>query len=980
MLNKVCEFYCKHSPTEFQPGNSVVRLGSQLSFAENEPNMILIVRSRYLQVDNSCNGLRGCIREHMEFRPSASSKPYVATAGEGLFPNTCTRMRYSTISLLGSLSLYHRNLRKFLWSSWTMKQWNICSMLAVMAMGSFLNLINTPTKLFVRLGPRALERVKSGQGLFTIVREPYPGSSEGIFARASASAFFSVYERLSLDRSAFKRASRILSLRAEVLEQDDLYDRAECLDEADLGKTLEMDGRRQSDQHKEMVTRPKEPRSRGGSARSSVQSGNAAKMKRDSEKPEKYPSSEVDNRGDGHSGGRKTLQKSPTEERRKKYPTEESNHPTIKSTRKQRDTPAKKEKDRETSPEGSNMIDQLTDHVKNSPKEYNGFSETTHDRAKDKSSKPLDRPQKSRYPKCKSLDEICDNGQVKVVSGKKVCDKRSKEETNDVSILDKGNTEPKENDLKTASSRTPRRMKDLVNGKLRMKMEDISKAAEKVNKVVSIILKSNEFQGDPLFKDIKKLSTGSYYERVKYYTAFYGRTKSQHAAFVTVLRKKYANESLWKREKYGFHTDKQCDLREIRSAVREKSRFHTTNISKPNEFDIMLEISVPSYNTILLTNLDKKGSFYTLAFKGRSPPAMEEYIEEGNISANEIMKKFRGLIKQIIGKADGFKSWDVTDLRKSEGLQHMHTLKVVNKEASLLINHLKKTHYSCEARPEGEFPLLQTLGTIEDTFRYLCPIDLHWYRNSESARSDILLVSADTIRYRYFQISEKMEDVTLQRKDPGSPAVTISIRNEPQDISVDLVIALKIINRWPEETKGGMKIDDWLGMKVKLDYKRSHFYMVPKRAMIGNRTLNADTWRISFSNIEKEILSNHGNGKTCCESGGSKKEIKQCLKLLKFLLELFKENGKQRKMDQFCSYHAKTALLHLCAKHPKDDDWKLEDLESCFDRYVRFFQDRLKNYTLDNFFLPSHNLFSSESVDKSNYAALKPVADRPILI
>ncbi|CAJ0964260.1 unnamed protein product [Ranitomeya imitator] len=60
--------------------------------------------------------------------------------------------------------------------------------------------------------------------------------------------------------------------------------------------------------------------------------------------------------------------------------------------------------------------------------------------------------------------------------------------------------------------------------------------------------------------------------RKPYYTAFYGRTKSQHAAFVTVLRKKYANESLWKREKYGLHTDKQCDLREIRSAVREKSR------------------------------------------------------------------------------------------------------------------------------------------------------------------------------------------------------------------------------------------------------------------------------------------------------------------------------------------------------------------------------------------------------------------------
>ncbi|CAJ0923187.1 unnamed protein product [Ranitomeya imitator] len=53
-----------------------------------------------------------------------------------------------------------------------------------------------------------------------------------------------------------------------------------------------------------------------------------------------------------------------------------------------------------------------------------------------------------------------------------------------------------------------------------------------------------------------------------------------HAAFVTVLRKKYTNESLWKREKYGLHTDKQCDLREIRSAIREKSRQFSAVYSK----------------------------------------------------------------------------------------------------------------------------------------------------------------------------------------------------------------------------------------------------------------------------------------------------------------------------------------------------------------------------------------------------------------
>ncbi|CAJ0923634.1 unnamed protein product [Ranitomeya imitator] len=54
----------------------------------------------------------------------------------------------------------------------------------------------------------------------------------------------------------------------------------------------------------------------------------------------------------------------------------------------------------------------------------------------------------------------------------------------------------------------------------------------------------------------------------------------QHAAFVTILRKKNANESLWKPAKYGSHTDQQCDLREIRSGVEEKSRQFSAVYSK----------------------------------------------------------------------------------------------------------------------------------------------------------------------------------------------------------------------------------------------------------------------------------------------------------------------------------------------------------------------------------------------------------------
>ncbi|CAJ0948085.1 unnamed protein product [Ranitomeya imitator] len=57
-------------------------------------------------------------------------------------------------------------------------------------------------------------------------------------------------------------------------------------------------------------------------------------------------------------------------------------------------------------------------------------------------------------------------------------------------------------------------------------------------------------------------------------------------------------------------------------------------------------------------------------------------------------------------------------------------------------------------RPEGEFPLLQTLGTMRIPSDTWCPIDLYWYRISVSAISDTFRVSADTIRYRYFQVSD----------------------------------------------------------------------------------------------------------------------------------------------------------------------------------------------------------------------------------
>ncbi|XP_077343511.1 cyclic GMP-AMP synthase-like [Lithobates pipiens] len=203
--------------------------------------------------------------------------------------------------------------------------------------------------------------------------------------------------------------------------------------------------------------------------------------------------------------------------------------------------------------------------------------------------------------------------------------------------------------------------------------------------------------------------------------------------------------------------------------------------------------------------------------------------------------------------------------------------------------------------------------------------------------------------------------VSIKRRNPSSPAVTLIIKNRPTNIEVDLVIALEIRQSWPAKTRDGMNIGSWLGTKVKRDFKFLPFFMVPKQCNEGNTV--KDTWRISFSHIEKEIMTNHGSSKTCCEAEGNKCCRKKCLKLLKHLLELLKNDGRQgRKLDKFCSYYAKTALLHLCAEHPRDEEWKLEDLDMCFNRYIQFFLSCLADACLPNFFIPSHNLFNQDSV------------------
>ncbi|KAF6364225.1 cyclic GMP-AMP synthase [Rhinolophus ferrumequinum] len=152
-------------------------------------------------------------------------------------------------------------------------------------------------------------------------------------------------------------------------------------------------------------------------------------------------------------------------------------------------------------------------------------------------------------------------------------------------------------------------------------------------------------------------------------------------------------------------------------------------------------------------------------------------------------------------------------------------------------------------------------------------------------------------------------DVILERKKTRSPAVTLLIR-EPKEISVDVVLTLEANQSWPPSTQEGLPIKQWLGGKVKKALKLQPYCLVPKPAEEGSG-LQEETWRLSFSHIEKHILENHGNSKTCCESDGVKCCRKDCLKLMKHLLEQLKNKfGNRKHLDDFCSYHVKTAFFH----------------------------------------------------------------------
>ncbi|XP_016132365.1 cyclic GMP-AMP synthase-like [Sinocyclocheilus grahami] len=254
------------------------------------------------------------------------------------------------------------------------------------------------------------------------------------------------------------------------------------------------------------------------------------------------------------------------------------------------------------------------------------------------------------------------------------------------------------------------------------------------------------------------------------------------------------------------------------------------------------------------------------------------------------------------------------------------------------------------------------------------PLDRFLNEDKTIQASEMLSEFRDAVKKAVEKLPYQIE---MQRKKPKCPAVTLKVKMEEngKTISVDFVLGLKVHRAsWPDFTKDGFKIENWLGKKEKANMKHQPFYLVPKYEGKGNTehdgVVAKDAWRISFSHVEKEILKKHGHSKTCCEDVGQKCCRKECLKLLKYLLQQLKEDdSKSNKLSSFCSYHAKTTLLHACATRGNDNEWAYSQLADCFQQLLEDFVKHLRNRHLPNFFIPSHNLLHQASPSSCDFLA-----------
>ncbi|KAM8766362.1 cyclic GMP-AMP synthase [Acanthopagrus schlegelii] len=258
------------------------------------------------------------------------------------------------------------------------------------------------------------------------------------------------------------------------------------------------------------------------------------------------------------------------------------------------------------------------------------------------------------------------------------------------------------------------------------------------------------------------------------------------------------------------------------------------------------------------------------------------------------------------------------------------------------------------------------------------PVQVFLLENQQLSSSKILTEMFRLIRkfLKTYKVPDDCCHWEVNRKRPNSPAVTLSLLRTEADsdelISVDVVPALEVhpSQGWPLAVRNGPDVDNWLGKKIRQEIRSLPIYFVPKRLKGRNLSEEAkESWRISFSHIEKKIITSHGNKKTCCESNSTKCCRKQCLMLLKSLIEGLKQRF-PKELEDLCSYHGKTAFLHTLSHRYNDSMWARQQLPSCFLHLLGALEDHARRADLPHFFVPSCNLFSPAVFPKKSLAFL----------
>ncbi|XP_039218951.1 cyclic GMP-AMP synthase-like isoform X2 [Crotalus tigris] len=195
--------------------------------------------------------------------------------------------------------------------------------------------------------------------------------------------------------------------------------------------------------------------------------------------------------------------------------------------------------------------------------------------------------------------------------------------------------------------------------------------------------------------------------------------------------------------------------------------------------------------------------------------------------------------------------------------------------------------------------------------------------------------------------------VKLEKKKANSPRVNLVVLDDcgAMFMTMNLVPLLEFTGQGPFAKQARELTEENL-----VAHLMKRFYFAAEQCP-GRH--NKETWRISFSHVEKEILYHHSTPPACYRHHGSKCCRNDCLKMLQDLVDSLKMEHPLM-LAPLSSHHLQMSFLHTLWKWKADTDWKPSDVAYCFERVLGNFIQEVASAHLSHFFLPTCNLFAAK--------------------